>query len=61
MPVSEDLRSRLSEIRDDLAKLDGLPPYNVPSNPCYGDGYFALSLERKYGASLDELRKAVKP
>ena len=43
------------EARKDLMMLHGDPPYNSWSNICYGDGYFAASLVRKYGMSLDEL------
>jgi hypothetical protein len=49
----------LVQALDDMKKLRGLPPYNE-TNPCYGDGYFAASLERKYGCTLEELAKAVK-
>jgi len=39
---------------DDLKKLAGLPPYDEPSNLVRGDGYFAASLERKYGLEMVE-------
>ena len=45
----------LAELRDDLAKLNGRPPYNDPANFCWNDNYFARSLVMKYGAGLDEL------
>ena len=45
---------------DDLAMLKGDPPYNIPSNICYGDGYYAASLERRYGMSIEELERIVK-
>ena len=43
----------------DLKMLDGLPPYDEASNICRGDGYFAKSIEKKYGATLQELSKMV--
>lgn len=42
---------------DDLKKLLGLSPYDTMDNPCYGDGYFAKSLEERYGVTIDELKK----
>ena len=46
---------------DDLKKLHGYPPYDDAANPCTGDGYYAASLEKKYGVDdLDELEKFVK-
>lgn len=53
------LAGRAAEIRDDLAKLNGEPPYNTPSNICWNDAYFGKSLERKYGATIDELQRIV--
>lgn len=53
------MSSMAAKIRDDLAKLDGKPPYNTPSNYCWGDGYFASSLEQKYGAPIETLRRLV--
>ena len=44
--------------RDELAMLNGTPPHDHESNICYGDGYFANSLIRKYGMSIEELEKA---
>lgn len=44
---------------DDLKMLEGLPPYDGGSNHCRGDGYFARSLEQKYGMSLEALQKEV--
>lgn len=34
----------LDKCIDELKKLHGLPPYNCPSNYCYGDGFFASSI-----------------
>jgi len=47
-------------LKQKLDKLDGKPPYDTPSNHCYGDSYYAKSLEREYGAPIEELRKKVK-
>ncbi len=44
---------------NDLKTLYGIPPHDTWSNYCAGDGYFARSLEDKYGCSIEELRKAV--
>ena len=49
----------LDEVRDDLARLDGKPPYATWSNMCYKDGYFARSLEKKYGKSIEQLRQDI--
>ncbi len=43
---------------NDLKQLRGLPPYDGFSNFCANDGYYAKSLERKYGMSIGELEKA---
>lgn len=51
--------SRRERILDDLKKLYGLPPYDSGGNICRGDGYFARSLEEKYGKPLKELREEV--
>lgn len=48
--------SRLNKLVDDLKKLRGIYPYNIPSNQCYKDGYFALSIKNKY--TEDEIKKA---
>ena len=45
--------------RNKIRMLEGLPPYNTPSNICYGDGYFAQSIIREYGMSIEELKKKV--
>lgn len=42
---------------NDVKVLEGQPPYNSCSNICYGDGYFASSLERQYGMSIHELKE----
>lgn len=42
-----------------LARLDGKAPYNTPSNICWNDAYYAKSIEREFGMTLKELRKAV--
>lgn len=43
------------QARHDLAKLEGLPPYDNWSNICCGDGYYANSLIRRYGMDLIKL------
>ena len=47
----------LEQLKRDLAILDGIPPWDDPSNLCRNDSYYAKSLEQKYGKKLDELRK----
>lgn len=37
------------ELKDDVAKLLGKPPYNHPSNICWNDNYFSKYLNDKYG------------
>ncbi len=46
-----------AELHDDLAKLMGWAPHNKPNNILYGDYVYAHSLEKKYGKTIDELRK----
>jgi len=41
----------------ELAMLQGEPPHNTPGNICFAAGYFAKSLERKYGVSVAELNR----
>lgn len=45
------------KLKDDLKKLNGLSPYNTPSNICWGDEYFAKSIELRY--TREEIKKAV--
>ena len=42
---------------NDLKKLFGLKPYDMPGNHCQGDGYYSVSLEHKYGMTIKELRR----
>jgi hypothetical protein len=49
----------VAEARDEIAKLDGTGRYATPSNPCWNDAYFAASLAKKYGMTVEELRRAV--
>lgn len=52
------LEKHKAEARDNIAMLEGAPPYNTWSNLCYGDGYFANSLLRQYKAeSIEQLKK----
>lgn len=48
----------MNELEEMLKKLYGLPPYNTWTNLCYGDGYFAKSIQEKF--SQDEINKAKK-
>lgn len=48
----------MSKLEEMLKKLYGLPPYNNWSNICYGDGYFAKSIEDKF--SKEEIKQAKK-
>lgn len=50
-------KAELAALKDDLAKLNGKPPYNSPANFCWNDNYFARHIVSKYGASLNELEK----
>lgn len=45
------------DVVHDLKMFLGLPPFNTPSNFCYLDGYFALSIEKKYGKKISDLKK----
>ena len=47
------------EIQEDLDRLD-LSVMGGAINICQGDGYYAKSLEKKYGISIPELRKKLK-
>ena len=51
--------AQLADILNDLKILRGMPPHDSWSNVCYGDGYFARSLETKYGADISSLEKVV--
>lgn len=46
------------KVIDDLKKLNGLPPYDG-FNPCAGDGYFAMSIQKEHGMTIAELEEAV--
>lgn len=43
-------------LKDELAKLDGDPPYDEMHNPCYKDPYYLKYLEEKYEKPIAELR-----
>lgn len=45
-----------ADLLDMLRKLNGLEPYNTPTNYLYGDGYFAASIQQKY--SLEQINQA---
>lgn len=43
---------------DQLRKLNGLPPYDTPSNYVRGDGYFWLSIKREFSKKdIDAAKK----
>ncbi len=42
---------------EDIKKFFGIAPYNGPENILRGDGYFKVSIEKKYGDSIENLRK----
>jgi len=52
-------KKQKAEIIDKLKMLDGFPPHNEGGNFLMGDGYFANSIERKYGMPLSQLQKEV--
>lgn len=56
---SRAIKGRHKDLLEDMAKLDGDPPYNTYTNICWHDGYFALSLEAKYGRKIETLRNIV--
>lgn len=58
-PKSEFDRKKTAEAKDDLAILYGHAPHDSWSNHCYSDGYYANSLERKWGMSTSDLAKAI--
>ena len=41
-----------AKLIDKLKKLEGLPPYNGPSNIVRNDGYFAASIEQEFGSHM---------
>lgn len=45
--------------REALDKLHGRGAYAYPGNLCYGDGYFARSIEQEFGMSINELEKEI--
>lgn len=52
-------KEQKAEALDELKMLRGQPPYNNWSNICAHDGYFAASLVRKYGMSIEDLERKV--
>lgn len=46
---------KAKEIHDTVAKLQGWPPHDGWGNICYGDGYYAKSLEREFGLPTSKL------
>lgn len=49
--------SQRADAERDLKKLYGKPPYHGPTNYVQYDGYFASSIEHKYGLPIDELQR----
>jgi hypothetical protein len=50
---------KTEKLIDDLKMFYGLPPHNDCMNLVYGDPYFKVWIERKYGKSVEELAKQV--
>lgn len=48
---------RNTTLKEDLAMLSEPLTPNGGMNHCYADGYYARSLEKKWGAPIDELRR----
>lgn len=48
----------MEELEEMLRKLYGLPPYDNWSNICYGDGYFAKSIQEKF--SEEDIKRTKK-
>lgn len=46
-----------AKLQGELDKLDGLPPYDSPSNPYRNDAFYAADIEKRYGRPIVELRK----
>jgi len=57
-PNKNRKNKRLSRLKSDLRKLNGLPPYNDMSNICWGDSYFNKSIRSRYSKS--EIKQAEK-
>ena len=47
------------DLERDLRMFYGLPPHNTWSNHCFGDGYFAVALKKKYGKEPEELARGI--
>lgn len=47
----------VAKATEDLKKLYGHPPYNTWTNICYGDGYFAMAIEKEHGKTCEELQR----
>ena len=48
-----------NEARRMLDILDGNPPFDRPDNICRNDAIYGRNIERKFGMTVKELRKAV--
>ncbi len=51
---------RNTTLADDIAMLENPLTPGGGMNHCFGDGYYALSLEEKWGAPIEELRRRVR-
>lgn len=58
-PAPRPRKDRIERIREKLDALNGRGP-GGKNNYAYGDGYFASSIEREFGASIEELAAEVR-
>lgn len=54
------MKKMTQEQFEEISMLLGWPPYDDPSNICYGDAYFAKGLENKWGEPIEDQIKAAK-
>lgn len=45
------------DLEELLKKLYGLPPYNTPTNVCWGDPFFAKDIESNFSRKEIEKQK----
>jgi hypothetical protein len=57
--IARKAKIKKQQIFRDLCTLHGAFPDNTGSNICYGDGYYANSLEKKHKMSISEMEKLV--
>ena len=58
-PCKPEITGEKEEIRRKLRKFDGAPPYDVESNTCQGNPFYAKSLVEEHGAPIGYLRSFV--